>query len=193
MRLTMIFAIALLTLLATPALAQPGLAAPGQSPRYLQPAPTFVQQDQVETKTTKYGLEVFAADAASWAVLIAAGSGDSEGLATIGAFGMVLGGPVVHLARGNTSGAGYSLLARTALPVGGVLLGLAACDGSDGYECLGTAFLGGMTGYGSALVIDWFFLAEKTEVVGPQSGWASVRPSLQVAPSGAQAGLAGTF
>lgn len=192
MRLT-ILTIALLTLIAIPAVAQPGQTAPGQSAPYAAPPPQYVQQYQPETTTIKYGWQVFAADAASWAV-IAAASDESEGLATVGALGLFLGGPVVHLAQGNSRGAGYSLLARTALPLGGALLGAAACDESDdGFECLGTMLLGTTIGYGSALVIDWFYLAEKTKVTGPPSGWASVRPSLQVEPTGAKAGVAFNF
>ena len=194
MRLTIVLTVTFLCLLAAPALAQPGQTAPGQTSAYAAPPPAYVQQYQAETTTTKYGWQIFAADAASWAIIAAAGDGSSEGLATVGAMGVFLGGPIVHLAQGNTSGAGYSLLARTALPLGGALLGAAACDDSgDDYGCIGTMMLGLTVGYGSALVIDWFYLAEKTEVTGPPSGWASLRPSLQVEPTGAKAGVAFQF
>ncbi len=193
MRLTIVLSVALLCLFAAPALAQPGETAPGQNSAYDAPPPQYLQQYQPETTTTKYGWQIFAADAASWAVLAAAG-GESEGLATVGAIGLFLGGPMVHLAQGNTRGAGYSLLARTGLPLGGALLGAATCDDDgDDFDCIGGVFLGMTIGYGTALVIDWFYLAEKTKVTGPPSGWASLRPSLQVEPTGAKAGVAFNF
>jgi hypothetical protein len=195
MRHLILLPVAFLLLLAAPASAQPGNTAPGQTPVY-QPAPyaaPYVQQPRPATRTTNYGWHVFAADAASWVVMSAASDGDSEGLVNVASLGMMLGGPIVHLAHGNNRGAGYSLLARTALPLGGGLLGAAACDDDDGFDCLGKIGVGVILGYGGALAIDWFHLAEKTETVAPPTGWASLRPSLKLSPKGAQAGLGMTF
>ena len=193
MSVTKILTIALLTLVAVPAAAQPGSTAPGQTtPQAAPPAP-YLQQYQPEITTTSYGWQVFAVDAATWVAIAASDDGDN-GFAAVGAMGLFLGGPIVHLAQGNSGGAGYSLLARTGLPLGGALLGAAACDeDGDDFACLGSMMLGTSIGYGSALLIDWFYLAEKTKVTGPHSGWASVRPSLQVEPSGAKAGVAFNF
>ncbi len=196
MRRTILLTTVLLCFFAAPAIAQPGLAAPGQATPYSAPPPTFIQQQQgTTTVTTTYGWQVFAADAASWLV-IAAAADESEGLATVGMLGVFLGGPIVHLSQGNSSGAGYSLMARLGLPLGGALLGAATCDGdgsNDGFQCLGSIFLGTMVGYGSALVIDWVYLAKKTKVETLRGGWASLRPSLQVTDTGAQAGFALNF
>lgn len=202
MRLACLLPFAILPLLAAPAWAQPGLAPPGQLPARPMQAPTYLQQPQLqqpqlETRTLNYGWHVFAADALSWTMLSAASNGQSEGIATLGAAGIFLGGPIVHLAHGNSRGAGYSLLARTALPLGSAALVLAACDDSDAVEddwaCVTSAVAATMLGYGAALAIDWFYLAEKTDVVSAATGWASLRPSLNIAPTGAQAGLAFSF
>ncbi len=195
MRLVVLATATLLALTAlsiTPASAQPGLAPPGQATAWERP-PTYVHY-QPETTTTAYGWQVFAADAASWALFVSTVDGANDGLATVGAMGMFFGGPAVHLAQGNTKGAGYSLLARTALPLAGGLLGAATCDESeDDWGCLGSTMLGVTLGYGTALVIDYFHLAKKTKVTTPPRGWASLRPSLQVKPTGAQAGVAINF
>ena len=203
MRLRLLLPLAILLLLVGSADAQPGQTAPGQTAPYpqqypqpqYQQYPGYVQQAQpLPTRTTSYGWHVFAADAATWAMLSLGDNGSSEGIATIGAMGLFFGGPMVHLAHGNTSGAGYSLLARAGLPLTGAFLGSATCDQSnDDWGCLGSVLLGTTLGYGAALAIDWFYLAKKTEVVGMPTGWASVRPSLNIAPDRAQAGVAFNF
>ena len=187
-------ALGLLLLLAATAQAQPGMSPPGQSPpHYYQPAPAYIQQPQaLPTRTVGYGMHVFAADVASWVAVGIGSDGESEGIAVVGGIGLFLGGPIVHLAHGNTAGAGYSLLARTGLPFAGGLIFSATCDDRDSWDCLGSVIAGTVLGYGGALAIDWFYLAEKTEVIAP-AGWASLRPSVQLRDGGAQAGLAFDF
>lgn len=171
------------------AFAQPSMTPPGQpAPHYYQPGPSYLYSQPQQTRTVGYGLQVFAADAASWLALGASGSGDSP-VAAIGAAGVFLGGPIVHLANGNRAGAGYSLLARVGLPMGGALLFTATCDDSESWDCLGSGIAGLMLGYAGALAIDWFHLAKKTEVIAPPTGWASLRPSVQLRDGGAQAGF----
>ncbi len=197
MRLITLLSITVLALLSTPADAQPGLTPPGQvQPQpytqqpYVQPN---VQQQQPITREVSYGWHIFAVDVASWLVLSAAAE-ESEGLAVLGLGGMFLGGPIVHLAHGNGSSAAYSLLARVALPYGGALLLASTCDNdADSWDCLGPTILGGVLGYGTALALDWFVLARKTEVIAPATGWASLRPSLNVTPDSAHAGVAFQF
>jgi hypothetical protein len=191
MRLPVILPVALLLALTGIANAQPGMAPPGQTAPYQQQqyAQPYVQYpQQLPTRTVSYGTHVFLTDLASWAVLGA--SADSE-LGEVAVAGMFLGGPIVHLAHGNNSGAVYSLLARTGLPFGGALLFSSGCD--DDYDCFGGIIAGAMLGYAGALAIDWFHLAKKTEVVAMPTGWASLRPSLSVTRNGGQAGLGMSF
>lgn len=194
MRLRIVLPIALLLALSAVAEAQPGMTPPGQTqPRPYQPqpqyAPTFAQYGQLQpTRTVSYGTHVFLADLASWAVL---GAGADSELGALGAAGMFLGGPIVHLAHGNNSGAVYSLLARTGLPLGGALLFSSGCD--DGGDCAGGIVAGILLGYGTALAVDWFHLSKKTEVVEMPQGWASLRPSLSISGDSAQAGLGMSF
>ncbi len=191
MRLQLVSSIALVLALTTVADAQPGMTPPGQATPY-QPQPyaqPYVQYPQAPpTRTVSYGTHVFLADLASWAVL---GAGAESDIGAIGAAGVFLGGPIVHIAHGNNSGAIYSLLARTGLPFGGALLFSSGCD--DDYDCFGGVIAGAMLGYAGALAIDWFHLAKKTEVVAMPTGWASLRPSLNVTRNGAQAGLGMSF
>ncbi len=191
MRLIVLLSIAFLTLLVSSADAQPGLTPPGQTPAQAYAQQPYVQQQQPITREVSYGWHIFAVDVASWLVLSA--SRESEGLAMLGAGGIFLGGPMVHLAHGNTSSAGYSLIARVGLPFGGALLLGSTCADDGGLDCLGNTLLGGFLGYGTALALDWFVLAKKTEVVAPPTGWASLRPSLNVTPDGAHAGVAFQF
>lgn len=196
MRLQILLPIALLLgLYSGVAGAQPGMSPPGQTaPQAYQSPPVYVQQPQeLPTRTVGYGLHVFAADAATWVAIGVASDNDAEGIGIVGGFGLFLGGPLVHLAHGNNAGAGYSLLARTGLPLGGALLLAATCDDSDSWDCLGSTLAGGMLGYAGALVIDWFYLARKTEVIAAPTGWASLAPSVQLRDGGAQAGVAFNF
>jgi len=195
MNLKIASALPMLCLLASSAQAQPGLAPPSQAPIQYQPAPAYLQQPAPSyTRTTSYGWQVFGADAASWLVLsLGAENSSNDGLTGLGVAGIFLGGPLVHLAQGNTSSAAYSLVARLGLPYAGAFLLSAGCeDSQDSLDCIGQLFLGAMLGYGTALGLDYFVLAKKTEDIAP-SGWASLRPSLQISSSGTKAGLAFDF
>lgn len=197
MLLRTITVLSLLCLLSQSAEAQPGMSPPGQAPiRYsYEPAPAYVQQPLVpQTRTIHYGWQVFAADALSWALLSASiDSGNDNALASIGVGGIFLGGPLVHLSQGNGKGAVYSLVARAGLPYVGALALSASCSDSGDFSCLGNVLLGAMLGYGTALSLDYWVWSKKTESIAPPSGWASLRPSLQISDTGAKAGLALTF
>ena len=140
-------------------------------------------------------MHVFLADLASWAVVGIASGTNSEGFGSLAGAGLVFGGPAVHLAHGNTRGALLSVLARGGLPVVGGGLMYATCSDDERDElfgCLGHLAVGMIIGYGSALVIDWFYLAQKQEKVAA-TGWASLSPSLNVQGQSVQAGVAGAF
>lgn len=177
--------------------AQPGNTPPGQTApnRAYLPVPQLERPLPPQTRTVGYGTHVFLADLATW-VLIAASTGSDDDFSGLAAFGLVFGGPVVHLAHGNTSGAALSVLARGGLPlVGGTFL-YATCSEEEQRDeflgCLGHFATGMVIGYGTALVIDWFVLAKKEEQIAP-TGWASLSPSLSVQRESVHAGIAGAF
>ncbi|MCP4448103.1 MAG: OmpA family protein [Myxococcales bacterium] len=196
MRLHHLLPIASIVLmLAGAAEAQPGMTAPGQTIRDDAPSRSqyLAQSQEPVERTVTYGWHVFAADAATWTLFASADGSNGDGIAALGTAGLFLGGPLVHLAHGNPGSAGYSLLARFGMPTGGALLFMASCDDSDSLDCLGSMIAGTMLGYAGALAVDWFILAEKTEMVAPPTGWASLRPSLNIRQDGAEAGIAFDF
>lgn len=170
--------------------AQPGRNAPGEVPSYVAGPPAAPT-----TKTTSYRSHVILTDVALWLSIASLSDHGNEGMGTLLGLGLVLGGPAVHLAHGNSRGAAYSLLARAGLPIAGGLAGGLVCGDSEQDElfgCLGHVMIGVLLGYGTALVVDWTVLAEKKEVVYP-TGYASIRPVLQLREGGAQAGIGFQF
>ncbi len=115
--------------------------------------------------STWYGYQVFVADGA--AVLFATGafSADSAtmGVISVGLYG--LGGPAIHLARGNYLRAAGSLALRAGLPIVGVLIGKATANCPDGkFLCgLGNAGYGAIVGLAGASLADALFLAWDSE------------------------------
>lgn len=173
--------------LAQPALAQPGLTPPGTT----SPGASLRHMPTLETRTIHYGTHVFLADASAWIVGIASDRNGGDG--SLAGPMLLLGGPLVHLLHGNTAGAGYSLLARVGMPFGAGLLGAATCgQEEDGFDCLGNIAGGVLIGYAGSLALDWFYLAQTEEVVQP-TGLASLRPSLKLGRTGAQAGFSLRF
>lgn len=177
--------------------AQPGNTPPGQTApnRAYLPVPQLERPLPPQTRTVTYGTHVFLADLASWILVAAASSSDSDELGGLAAVGLFLGGPVVHVAHGNSRSALLSVLARTGLPLLGGFLLSAACPAEERDEffgCFGYAAAGMVIGYGTALVIDWSYLAKKQEQVAA-TGWASLSPSLSVQRQSVHAGLAGAF
>jgi hypothetical protein len=188
--------LALLVVLAsTPALAggPPGLVQPEEPP----PAPRVV----------RYGTQVFLADLA-WiggAALVGKleSSSDGEGgLSSILGLGYFVAAPMVHAAKGNSSGAWKSLGARTLMPIGGAVIGMAIVasgdddsEGDDGLAMLGGMVLGAGAGMVTAAILDYTVFAKKT-VEAPRYGYlakAKVRPGVKISKQGFAVSLGGSF
>jgi hypothetical protein len=180
------------------AVAQPGMVEPAVAP----PAPI--------TKTQRYGGIVLLADAAWIAAAtlsdqVGDDTGDENLTSMIVLGGYYGGGPLVHLAYGNPSGARKSLAARALLPLGGALLGMLAFSGENDSGALIPAevvgmMLGGMVGVGTAMIIDWTVIAKRRRVVNPPPAAAPVgfgehalRPAVKINPGGVTLSLAGSF
>lgn len=120
-------------------------------------------------------------------------------LLTSGVAGYLLGSPVVHAAHhGNLSRAGLSLLLRGGLPVAGLYLGrnTVRCPPSSP-DTIGTCgvsemLIGGAIGLGTALLIDYGWLARKRIERAPASG-LSIVPSMSADRDAFTLGLAGHF
>lgn len=184
-----VFSLSLL-LLSSTAWGQSGRNPPGQAAPYLPAAgPQAEASAEPATRTVRYGEYVFLADLVTWTALSTASSAESDEVVQFAALGLFLGGPAVHLAHENYLGAGLSAGARVGLPLLGVALAKATCSKQEeGWRCLEDAWAGALLGYGAALTLDWFYFAETEETLQP-TGWASLRPSLQVDEHSARAGF----
>ncbi|HWN68873.1 MAG TPA: hypothetical protein VNM90_14645 [Haliangium sp.] len=175
-----------LALAGAPALAQPSLI-----PEAPAPAPASY------VRTDHYGLWVAGVDAAGFAAALA--TNEPGYLATSYLFGA----PAVHLFHGNYKSFLGSISLRTGLVLGGMFIGsrFGDCGQPEPDWCeLERTFLGGLIGAGSALVIDWFWLAEKETRVytAPpalvRAGSLRANPDLQVSHTGdMMLGLRGSF
>jgi hypothetical protein len=176
-----------LALATSPASAQPSLAP--ETPA--TPLPTAYAH------TRSYGLWVAGIDAAGLVLSLATENGSFL------AGSYLLGAPVVHLFHGNFKGALGSFGLRTGLVLGGMLVGTALDQCGDGnYDLCGVEGLvyGGLAGAGAALLLDWFWLAEKTTYVTARppallrAGSLQANPDLQVSNTGSMMlGLRGSF
>jgi hypothetical protein len=199
----------------------PSTSATDPSPSAIDPPPP--------PRREWYGLPIIATDAgaAAMAVTGAALAGDTnnpngtkaagDAILFAGVTLYVLGGPIVHFARGNIARGFVSLGMRTAGPflVGllsaGVLggIGAATCshDDSGGYiSCPDAAAivgfgLGFLAGVGAASIVDITYVARDTVAPPPPpplTGLASIRPSTRIVIDKAQhrtptLGLVGRF
>lgn len=145
-----------------------------------------------DTVDVSYRSHILLADGAAVAMLLAAGASGSEGLGNAALATGALGGPLVHLAHGNPGRALGSLALRTGLTYGGLALGAASCTPNDealDFDCLGSALVGGMVGYGAAAIIDATVLGHQTRRARP----LPVAPQLGMTRTGMQVGISGTF
>lgn len=175
-----------LAIASAPARAQPSLA-----PDAPQAAPAPY------VRTEHYGLWVAAVDVAGFAAAV--GTNKPGFLVTSYLFAA----PAVHLFHGNFKSALGSFGLRTGLILGGLMVGsmLNDCGYQDGSWCdVERTLIGGLIGAGTALVADWFWLAEKTTRVYPnppallRAGSLRANPDLQVSHTGSMMlGLRGSF
>lgn len=184
--------------LSTPATAggPPGLVQPEEPP----PAP----------RVERYGIQVFLADLAWIGGVAVVGKLESEsdgegGLSSILGLGYFVAAPMVHAAKGNSSGAWKSLGARTLLPIGGAVLGMAIVasgdddsgdDGDDdGLAMLGGMMLGAGAGMVTAVILDYTVFSRKT-VEAPRHGYLAkdkVRPGVKISRQGVTVSVGGSF
>lgn len=137
--------------------------------------------------TRWYGWHVLAVDLASIGLIAA---GRDQLFSTIGAGGLVLGGPLVHLGRGHGGRAVGSLALRLSAPIVGGAIATAACPGEDNDEifgCMDHLLIGVVVGTGVAAVIDALRSTEEVEAAPP------VAPAIMVGGGGAQLGVSGRF
>ena len=177
-------AVALLALVAASAAAhaEPSAGPPGSAP------PADAPTEQVVT--TRYGWQIAAVDVA--VVAAAAGLGENGGV-QVGIAGLLLGGPIVHLAHGHSGRALGSLGLRAGVPVAGTFAFALACNASDDdpsgetLHCLGPAAAGFLLGLAVVETVD---LISARDV---ESSALPVAPTLTVGGGAAQLGLAGRF
>ena len=176
-----------LALATSPAAAQPSLAP--ETPA--TPLPTTYAHTQ------HYGLWVAGVDVAGFALSLAT----EDGSYFLGSY--LLGAPAVHLFQGNFKSALGSIGLRTGLVLGGMFVGsrVADCGPDSSFSCgLDGLVIGGLIGAGSALLLDWFWLSEKTTYVSSRqpallrAGSLQANPDLQVSNTGdMMLGLRGSF
>lgn len=193
--LTLLLASLLLTLSTSPAAAggPPGLVAP-ESP--------------AQVRVERYGTQVLLADVA-WIGGMALVSkldsdGEGDGISSLLGLGYFVAAPAVHYAKGNSDGALKSLGARTLLPIGGAVLGMAIVAGTEDeasddegtdVAMIGGMFLGATAGMISALILDYTVFAKKTVEVPRDSylGKARLRPGVKISKQGFAVSVGGSF
>ncbi len=155
-------------------------------------------------------LLVYAASATVGLTTGLAGGASSSGTLVltgtiIGSTGIVLGGPIVHWARGNTS-RGFAALGLNfgaTLASGGVGVGIACaaggCSGSSGgFGVLAGLVFGGSAGLLTALIVDVSALSYDTQAPVDSSaskrspGW-TILPDLKISQDKTTFGVAGVF
>jgi hypothetical protein len=178
-----------LAISSAPAHAQPSLVP-------ATPATPAPETPQTIAITDHYGLWVAGVDLAGFAAAVAADK--PEILLT----SYLAAGPVVHLFHRNFKAAFGSFGLRAGLIFGGAMLGAIASDCRHGETLCGVegTIYGGLIGAGTALVIDWFWLSEKTTRVPAsppallRAGSLQANPDLQVSNTGSMMlGLRGSF
>lgn len=146
--------------------------------------------EQPETRTIWYGWQTLIVDAGVvGATLVTKNPGVAVG-------GLTLGAPIVHWAHGNVGRGFASLGIRVGTPLLTTFGVVALAMGSGSRMGPGLGEFGLGLGAVIASVLDAFVLARTTEVIPPRqpaaSRW-SVEPRISASPSGASAGLGGTF
>ncbi|MBK9036559.1 MAG: hypothetical protein IPL61_35805 [Myxococcales bacterium] len=162
-----------------------------------QPSTTMSSTQGFEERTEtvkvvdRYGLEVLAMDAAGLAIMVAGGAADNETAGWLGAGVVMLGPAAMHLRHGDPGRAAGSVALRAGLIVGGAALGaaMATCGPEEWFCGLGETMIGGLVGYGAAVVIDAGFIAQTTRTER-RPRWT---PQVAASSSGLRVGVGGVF
>jgi hypothetical protein len=111
-----------------------------------------------------YGSQVIATDAISWAVLLGGIKAEVWPVAALGASGLFLGGPVVHVAHGNYGRAGISFGTRVAVPFLGAVIGAAVHEEEDDRVFIpASVIIGAVLGSIAASAVDIAILAREDD------------------------------
>jgi hypothetical protein len=160
------------------------------------------------TESYWYGWQTLTVDAASVAVIGTGIATRSEPVGWLGAGGIYLGAPIVHISHGRVGMAFASLGVRLGLPSAGVAIGYAsagACPEANRQQLFGCvfhgwseAFAGGLIGLGTAMAIDAALFTHGKRAISPprESGvprLTSVAPSYDPSTRSAAFGVGGTF
>lgn len=149
------------------------------------------QPQDTEIVDKGYTGQILLVDAVGIATIFAAGSTENEVLAWAGVGVLAAGPAVVHAKHGRSGEAIASLAMRPALTIGGIYAGAKLgydpnCDDLCGF---GEAIIGGMAGYGLAVIIDSAYLA-RTKRTTREANWM---PTINATSSSVQLGLGGRF
>jgi hypothetical protein len=130
-------------------------------------------------------------DALGIATIFAGGSTENE-IATLAGVGILAGGPaLVHAKHGRSGEAVASLAMRPALTIGGFYAGVKLAHDAECRELcgLGEGIVGGLAGYGLAVIIDAAYLA-RTKRTSREVNWM---PTVNASSSSVQLGIGGRF
>lgn len=175
--------IAVLTALTSIAGAQPGTT--------MSSTRGFEEEPETVEVVDRYGLEILAMDATGLAIMIAGSAVETESAAWLGAAVIMFGPAAMHLRHDDPGRAAGSVALRAGLIVGGAALGSAMANcSSDRLLCgLGETLVGGLVGYGAAIVIDAGFIARTTHTER-RPRWT---PQVAASSSGLRVGVGGVF
>jgi hypothetical protein len=174
------------------------VASPAASsyPELAPPSMTMTSIDRAadpEVEIEKgYGTSILAVDGLGIGMLLLASATESEAVAWAGVATMAFGPGLVHAAKGRSGEALASMVLRPGAVVVGAKLGyeLENCDESGDEWCgLGGIFLGGIVGYGAAVVLDAGVLAREKKIVREHN----LAPQFAASSQGMRVGLGGTF
>jgi hypothetical protein len=174
------------------------LARPGDVPPLPEAAPSRPPASPV---TPRYGWQTFLADMGSTSLVVAGMATQSAAGIAIGCGAYLVGGPIVHVAHDNTTGALGSLGIRIFVPLATAFLGAAVADvGRHSADTVGVgAGVGLATGLVAATAFDALVLAKEPrdkpppEPTSRSASRVTAAPAVVVAPGRGDVGVRGTF
>jgi hypothetical protein len=164
------------------------ISPPGLTMSRIDEPPTREESEVVVDKG--YAAQILAVDALGVGLLFGAAMNENEAGAWLGLGTMALGPALVHASHNRGGEAIASALMRPTLTIGGIYAGFAMASDDCRELCgLGEAFIGGLVGYGTAVIIDAAYLAREKRA--PRD--ASWMPTVNATSSSVQLGVGGRF
>ncbi|HTJ46565.1 MAG TPA: hypothetical protein VL463_30875 [Kofleriaceae bacterium] len=117
--------------------------------------------------------QVILSDGFSDALIVTGPIVDQADVSKIGLFGALLGAPIVHAANDGWARAGWSLLARTTMPIGGIGAGGLLCNAlttrqpDEWFHCLDWELIGAGLGLLGAEVLDATVISRPSDPTDP--------------------------